>query len=399
MADLQADQDNFLNHLAQTNQNPFLIDVAKAEGIYIWDKSGKRYMDMIAGVAVNNIGHRHPKVIHAIKEQVDKYLHVMVYGEYVQEAQNRLATNLLQILPRQLNCSYIVNSGTEANEGALKLAKRYTGRHQIISFKGSYHGSTHGSLSVSGNETKKAPFRPLLPGVTFIDFNNSEQLSAITEETAAVIIETVQGDAGVRIPDKSFLANLRDRCTQTGTLLIFDEIQAGIGRTGKMFAFEHFDVIPDILTLGKALGGGMPIGAFISSKEIMSKLSHEPMLGHITTFGGHPVVCAAAAACLEVLHEENWISEADSKGQLLEDMLKGHNSINEIRRIGLMFAIDMKSAEHVQEVVDSCLKEGLISFWFLSHPNSFRLSPPISITTDETRKAGEIILKALDSIQ
>ena len=393
---LQDHKKKFLDSLAQTNETPYLIHADKAEGIYIWDKKGKRYTDMIAGVAVNNIGHRHPKIVQAIKNQVDQYLHVMVYGEYVQDAQLDLTDQLTKLLPNALNCTYVVNSGTEANEGALKLAKRYTGKHEIVSFTGSYHGSTHGSLSVSGNETKKAAFRPLLPGVSFIDFNSIEQLGAINSKTAAVIIETIQGDAGVRIPSIEFLKALRVKCTETGALLIFDEIQAGIGRTGKMFAFEHYNVVPDILTLGKALGGGMPIGAFISSKEIMSKLTHEPMLGHITTFGGHPVVCAAAAACLEVLQEENWIAEADKKGQLLVDMLSNNPEIKEIRRIGLMFAIDMASFDRVKLVVDRCLELGLISFWFLSHPYSFRLSPPLSITEQEMKAAGEIILRAIE---
>ncbi|MFT4600472.1 MAG: acetylornithine/N-succinyldiaminopimelate aminotransferase [Arenicella sp.] len=394
---LQEDDTNqFLNSLAQTNDTPYLIDVDKAQGIYIWDKKGKRYSDMIAGVAVNNIGHRHPKVITAIQEQIDRHLHVMVYGEFIQDSQLKLAKELQKILPSSLNCNYIVNSGTEANEGALKLAKRHTGRHKIVAFEGSYHGSTHGSLSVSGNENKKAAFRPLLPGVNFIDFNETSQLDQIDSSIAAVIVETIQGDAGVRIPDKPYLKALRARCSEVGAMLIFDEIQAGIGRTGKMFAFEHYDVIPDILTLGKGLGGGMPIGAFISSKEIMSNLTHEPMLGHITTFGGHPVICSAAAACLEVLNEENWISEADNKGQILEDMLSANSEITEIRRIGLMFAIDMESFDRVKLIVDRCLELGLISFWFLSHPHSFRLSPPLSITEDQMKEAGDIILKAIE---
>jgi acetylornithine/N-succinyldiaminopimelate aminotransferase len=388
-------QNKFLESLAQTNDAPYLIHVDKAEGLYIQDKSGKKYMDMIAGVAVNNIGHRHPKVIRAIHEQVDKYLHVMVYGEFVQDSQLALSDKLNSFLPPSLNCTYVVNSGTEANEGALKLAKRYTGRTQIVSFKGSYHGSTHGSLSVSGNEIKKTAFRPLLPDIKFIEFNNPLDLEQISEKTAAVIVETIQGDAGVRIPTQQYMMALRKRCSETGALLILDEIQCGIGRTGSMFAFEQFDIIPDILTVGKALGGGMPIGAFISSKKIMSKLTYEPMLGHITTFGGHPVICAAAAACLEVLNEENWIAEADIKGQILENMLISHPEIKEIRRAGLMFAIDMESTERVAKVVNKCLEYGLISFWFLSHPDSFRLSPPLSITEDEIKKAGEIILKAI----
>ena len=379
----------------QTNQSPYLIDVDKAEGIYIWDKAGKRYMDMIAGVAVTNIGHRHPYVIEAIKTQLDKHLHVMVYGEYIQDSQLALARNLASILPATLNCSYVVNSGTEANEAALKLAKRFTGRSNIVSCKGSYHGNTHGSMSASWNEIKKAPFRPLLPGITFFELNNIASLDVITKETAGVILETIQGDAGVRKPTPEFMTALRKKCDETGALLIFDEVQVGIGRTGKMFAFEHYNIVPDILTLGKALGGGMPIGAFISSQKMMHELTHNPMLGHITTFGGHPVICAAANACLDVLKKENWIAEAESKGALLEKMLKTSAEVKEIRRAGLLFAIEMSSAERVQQIVERCLQKGLIGFWFLSCPDSFRLSPPLSITTEEINQAGAIILEAI----
>ena len=397
MADQAEDHiDKFKSILAQTNESPYLIHVDRADGIYIYDKSGKKYLDMIAGVAINNIGHRHPEVINAIKKQADQYLHVMVYGEFIQDEQLALAENLTPLLPDSLNSVYVVNSGTEANEGAIKLAKRYTGRYEIISMKGAYHGSTQGSLSISGNEIKKTAFRPLIPGVKFIRFNHPNDLGHITDKTAAVILETVQGDAGVRIPDKSYLQAIRKKCNETGTLLIFDEIQAGIGRTGKMFAFEHFDVVPDILTLGKALGGGMPIGAFVANQSLMSALKKDPMLGHITSFGGHPVICAAANACLRVLQKENWIADSDAKGKVLEDMLKDHPEISEIRRIGLMFAIDMASFERVKKVVDKCLEMGLISFWFLSVPNSFRLSPPLSISEEEIRKAGEIILNAIE---
>ena len=385
----------FLNLQGQTNQSPYLIDVEKAEGIYIWDKSGKRYMDMIAGVAVNNIGHRHPKVIAAIQEQLEKHLHVMVYGEYIQDAQLALAKNLASILPENLNCSYIVNSGTEANEAAIKLAKRYTGRQEIISCKNSYHGSTHGSLSVTGNEEKQSSFKPLLPNVQFIEFNNIDSLEIITNKTACVIIETIQGDAGLIKPTQEFITALREKCTATGTLLIFDEVQVGMGRTGKFFAFEHYNIIPDILTLGKALGGGMPIGAFISSKEMMHSLTHNPMLGHITTFGGHPINCAAANACINVLKEENWIAEAEIKGQLLEDIIAQSDQVTEIRRAGLFLAIELASEEKVAEVVVNCLDKGLIGFWFLSTPTAFRLSPPLSITEEEIKKAGEIILDSL----
>lgn len=391
-------KNTFLKHQGQTNQSPYLIDVERAEGIYIWDKSGKRYMDMIAGVAVNNIGHRNPTVVQAIKDQVDKHLHVMVYGEFIQDSQIALAENLKSVLPDSLDCSYIVNSGTEANEAALKLAKRYTGRTEIIAFKGSYHGSTHGSMSISGNETKKAPFRPLLPAVKLIRFMNEADLNLITTETAGVIVEPIQGDAGVRIPSKTYLQALRKKCSEVGAQLIFDEVQTGIGRTGTLFAFERFDVIPDILTLGKALGGGMPIGAFISSYEKMYTLTHQPMLGHITTFGGHPVVCAAANACLDVLKAENWIQEVEGKGAYLEDRMIKHPKVQEIRRAGLMFAIDLGSFDEVKQVVDYCLEKGLIGFWFLSCPNSFRLSPPISITQTEIEDAGKIIMEALDQL-
>ncbi len=387
--------DTFLNLQGQTNQSPYLIDVEKAEGIYIWDKAGKRYIDMISGVAVNNIGHRHPKVIDAIQKQLNKHLHVMVYGEYIQDSQLDLAENLASILPENLSCSYIVNSGTEANEAAIKLAKRYTGKQEIISCKNSYHGSTHGSLSVTGNDEKQSSFKPLLPNIQFIEFNNVASLNIITENSACVIIETIQGDAGLVKPTQEFITTLRDRCTETGTLLIFDEVQVGMGRTGKMFAFEHYNIIPDILTLGKALGGGMPIGAFISSKEIMHSLTHNPMLGHITTFGGHPINCAAANACINVLKEENWVAEAEQKGQLLANILSQSSEIKEIRRTGLFFAVEMESAEKVAQVVEKCLEKGLIGFWFLSTPTAFRLSPPLSITKEEIKIAGDLILESL----
>lgn len=386
----------FLEMQGQTNESPYLIDVEKAEGIYIWDKAGKRYMDMIAGVAVNNIGHRHPEVIGAIKKQLDKHLHVMVYGEYLQDAQLDLAKNLASILPKSLSCSYIVNSGTEANEAAIKLAKRFTGRQEIISCKNSYHGSTHGSLSVTGNVEKQSSFKPLLPKVQFIEFNNIASLNIITNKSACVIIETIQGDAGLIAPTQEFITALREKCTATGALLIFDEVQVGMGRTGKFFAFEHYNIVPDILTLGKALGGGMPIGAFISSKEIMHSLTHNPMLGHITTFGGHPINCAAANACINVLKEESWIADADKKGQLLEHIIAQSEHVKEIRRAGLFLAVDLGSQEKVAQVVTKCLEKGVIGFWFLSTPTAFRLSPPLSITEEEIREAGEIILSCIE---
>lgn len=385
----------FLKKLGQTSPFPFLIDVDYAEGIYIYDKSGKAYMDMISGVAVNNIGHRHPKVIEALKAQLDKHLHVMVYGEFIQDSENALAEKLTAILPENLNCVYAVNSGTEANEAALKLAKRVTGRTELISFRGSYHGSTHGSMSVSGNEVKKLAFRPLLPDVHFLQFNKIEDLERITSRTAGVIVETIQGDAGVRVPDTEFLQALRKKCDETGAQLIFDEIQVGFGRTGRNFAFEHFGVVPDILTLGKALGGGMSIGALISSYEKMNLFTFDPMLGHITTFGGHPMNCAAAAAAVDVLVNEINLQEVERLGALLETMIAQSHEIKAVRRKGMLFAFDMESSERVARVVDKCLEKGLITFWFLSHPYSFRLSPPLNITEEEIRKAGELILAAI----
>lgn len=390
---------DFLNYQGQTSPFPFLLEVDRAEGIFIFNKSGKAYMDMIAGVAVNNIGHNHPKVVKALKEQIDHHLHVMVYGEFIQDAQLNFARKLASVLPVKLNCVYTVNSGTEAIEAALKLAKRVTGRTELVAFRGSYHGSTHGAMSVSGNEVKKQAFRPLLPDVRFLIHNKMEDLDQITERTAGVIIETVQGDAGVRIPDAEFLKALRDRCDEVGAMLIFDEIQCGMGRTGKLFAFEHFGVVPDVLALGKAIGGGMPIGVLVSSQENLKEFTYDPMLGHITTFGGHPVICAAAQACLEVFETEINFDEVERLGALLEALISTSTEIKAVRRIGMMFAFDMESAERVEKVVLKCMEMGLISFWFLSHPYSFRLSPPLNITEQEIRLAASIILEAIESTQ
>jgi len=384
-------------NLANTNQHPYRIDVSHAEGIYVYDKMGKKYVDFISGISVSNIGHRHPHVISAIKNQLDKYMHVMVFGEFHQDPQVDLAKKLASLLPTNLDCTYFVNSGTEANEAALKLAKRYTGRRKIISCRGAYHGSTHGSLSVSGNETKKEKFRPLLPEVYFIQFNNSDDLKWIDETTACVIIEPIQGDAGVRVPSLEYMKALRKKCTETGTLLIFDEIQTGFGRTGKLFAFEHFDVVPDILTIAKGLGGGMPIGAFVSSQEIMHILTHNPPLGHITTFGGHPVNCASALANIEVLTSGTILSDVERKGALIESLLDKTHVI-EIRRKGLFFAIEMSDADKVQRVVNGCKDAGLLSFWFLSCPESFRIAPPLIATDAEIMEAVGIINSVLSTL-
>jgi acetylornithine/succinyldiaminopimelate/putrescine aminotransferase len=392
---MNLDQDIFLNKLAQTSPFPFLIPVERAEGIYVYSPDGKRYADLISGIGVSVIGHRHPKVIKAIKDQLDKHLHVMVYGEYIQSTSNLLAQKITSLLPDNLNCCYFVNSGAEANEGALKVAKRYTGRTEIISCRGSYHGSTHGALSVSGNEVKKRAFRPLLPDVRFIEFGDINGLAHITERTACVIMETIQGDAGVRIPSEEYLRAVRARCNYTGTILILDEIQCGMGRTGKLFAFQHFGVVPDILTVAKAFGGGLPIGAFISDKEIMKTLTHDPMLGHITTFGGNPVCCASALATLTVLEEENLIAGVEEKGRLFEKHLQ-HPEIKELRRKGLLFAVDFSSADKVSAIVNQCKADGVICYWFLSHPESFRIAPPLTISEKEIKESCDIILNAIN---
>ncbi|MCT4580557.1 MAG: aspartate aminotransferase family protein [Flavobacteriales bacterium] len=384
-------------HLAQTSQTPFEIDVDYADGIYIYDKEGKRYADLISGISVSNLGHNNRRIKKAIQDQVDKYLHVMVYGEYKQNPQQNLANLLAEVLPEQLNSTFFVNSGTEANEAALKLAKRVTGRTEIVSCHRSYHGSTHGALSVTGNEQKKYHVRPLLPGVSFMEFNNEADLSLITDQTAAVIIEPIQGDAGVRIPSLSYMKALRKKCDETGAMLIFDEIQTGFGRTGKLFAFEHFDIVPDILTIAKAMGGGMPIGAFISAHKNMHELTYNPNLGHITTFGGHPVCCASAYENLRILTEGTLIDEVEEKGHLFETIIQ-HPSIIEIRRKGLFFAIEMDHPDTVQDIVLGCREKGVLSYWFLSNAESFRIAPPLTITLEEVRKTAAIIHEVIDTV-
>src|SRR5690554_341564 len=395
MQKLSPAAEKFKTLQGQTSPYPLLIEVEYAKGSYIYGKDGKEYLDLIAGVAVNNIGHNHPEVVKAIKQQVDKHLHVMVYGEFIQDAELEFAERLIDMLPPHLNMVYPVNSGTEANEAAIKLSKRITGRREIISCHGAYHGNTNGSLSLSDKEHKKKPFEPLLPEVKFIHFNSVEDVEKITTQTAGVFIETIQGDAGVRQASAEFLKALRKRCDETGAQLIFDEIQCGMGRSGKNFAFEHAGIAPDILTLGKALGGGMPIGALVSSQENLDLFSHDPILGHITTFGGHPVVCAAAAAGLKVLSEIDY-NEVEKIGQFIEDELLKHSLVKSIRRIGFMFAIDMEDAEVVYQIVMKCMDKGLISFWFLSHPDSFRLSPPLTLSMEEAKKAVDIIKTAIN---
>lgn len=380
----------FLDHVAQTSPFPLMIDVEKAEGSYIYDRDGKAYLDLISGIAVTNIGHRHPKVVKAIKDQLDRYMHVMAYGEFIQSPQNDLAHKLAELFPSPLNATYFVNSGAEAIEGAMKLAKRVTGRTQFVSCHKSYHGSTHGALSVSGNEIKKYRYRPLLPGVSFIKHNDLDDLKRITTETAGVIIELIQGDAGVRIADHNYVQALRKRCEKVGALLIVDEIQTGFGRTGKWFSFQHYDIVPDIVAIAKAFGGGMPLGAFISSQAHMKSLSADPILGHITTFGGHPVNCAAALANICAIEDEQMLQRVEEKGAFLAQKLN-HPSIVEIRRKGLMLALEFESATIVQHIVEACLDQGVIPFWFLSCPESFRLAPPLNISYKDLEKASKVI--------
>lgn len=387
----------FQNNLAQTSDSPLALEIIRAEGIYLFDSSRKQYMDLISGISVSNIGHRHPKVVNAIKEQTDKYLHLMVYGEYIQSPQVKLAGTLAELLPENLNNCYFVNSGSEAVEGALKLAKRFTGRKKIVSFTNAYHGSTHGSLSVIGNNSYQEPFGPLLPGIDRIPFNSIDSLDRITTETACVIVEPVQGEAGIIEGTLDFIVELRKKCSKTGTLLIFDEIQTGLGRTGSMFAFEKYNITPDILLLAKGLGGGMPIGAFISSREIMQTLMHNPVLGHITTFGGHPVSCSAALATIEVILKEKLISSIETKSKLFIELLGKNESISEIRASGLMIALQLDDFCHVKKVIDRCIENGVIVDWFLFNDSSIRIAPPLTITNEQIATACDVILNALET--
>lgn len=389
---------DFLKYQAQTTPHPLAMEVSHAEGCYVYDTNNKAYLDFVAGVSACSLGHRHPKVVSAIKEQLDKYLHVMVYGEYIQQAAVDLTKLLAAHLPKSLECTYLVNSGTEAIEGALKLARRATGRSQIIAAHHAYHGNTMGSMSVMGFEERKQAFRPLIPDVDFITFNEKDHLNQITPKTAAVILETIQGGAGFIEPYDHYLTKVRTRCDEVGALLILDEIQPGIGRTGKLFGFEHYDCIPDILVTGKGLGGGMPIGAFTSSKAMMHTLQDLPKLGHITTFGGHPVIAAAALATVKEITESNLMAEALEKEQLFRKLLV-HPLITEIRGRGLMLALMTPSAELANQVVLKAQNRGLILFWLLFEPKAIRLTPPLTITNAEIIEGCQVILQILDEIQ
>lgn len=384
----------FLAHVAQTSDFPLALEIENAKGVWLYGKE-KKYLDLISGIGVSNVGHCHPKVVEAIQNQAAKFMHLMVYGEYIYSPQVKLAEKICQLLPSNLDNCYFTNSGTEATEGALKLAKRYTGRTQIIACHQSYHGSSHGALSVMGNEKFKQNYRPLLPDIEFITFGSWSDIDKITAQTACVIMEVIQGEAGVVMACESYFKLLRKKCTETETLLIFDEIQTGFGRTGKMFAFEHYNIVPDILLVAKGMGGGMPIGAFISSKKIFEVLKNNPILGHITTFGGNPVCCAAALATIETIENEDLISKVDSKGELFIDLLK-HKSIKSIRQKGLMIAIEMSDFIFLKKVIDRCIENGIITDWFLHCDNSMRIAPPLVISKAEIRLSCEVIIESLD---
>jgi acetylornithine/succinyldiaminopimelate/putrescine aminotransferase len=388
----------FLNHVAQTSDAPLALEIERAEGVYLYDKDGKSYIDLIAGISVSSLGHSHPQIIEAINKQTNQYLHTLVYGEFILSPQVQLANLLQEHLPDSLDCTYFVNSGTEATEGALKLAKRYTGRPKIISCKKSYHGSTHGSLSLMSDPFFTAPFRPLLPEVHHIEFNDLIDLEMIDEQTACVIMETVRAEIGVMRPSNDYLKKVRERCNEVGALLILDEIQVGCGRTGTLFAFEQYGTVPDILLLAKAFGGGMPLGAFVASKKVMDSFTNNPFLGHITTFGGHPVCCAAGLASLKVLTEQKEIvNEVASKALLFKSKLK-HEAILEIRNAGLLMAVQLASFDQVLGVIHECLKNGLVTDWFLFNAEAVRIAPPLNITESEILKACKILLAAIDKV-
>ena len=387
----------FLQHNAQTSTAPLAIEMVKAEGCRLWDADGKEYIDLIGGISVCNVGHRHPRVLAAIREQLDKYLHIMVYGELVQSPQVQYASLLTEHLPSTLNSVYFTNSGTEATEGAMKLAKRVTGRTEILAFHHSYHGSTQGALSVMGDEYWRNAFRPLLPGVHHADYNSFEALEIITTNTACVIAETIQAEAGVNAPLKEWITALRNKCTATGTLLILDEIQCGFGRNGTLWAFEQFDMVPDILLLGKALGGGMPLGAFIADKQLMDALTDKPVLGHITTFGGHPVCCAAGMAAMQALLQEELISKVYQKEQLFRSLLH-HPKIKAVRSRGLMMAVEFENFEQNKQIIDACIAQGVFTDWFLFAAHSMRIAPPLTITDEEIRKSCSTILSVLNEL-
>mgnify|MGYP003672320893 FL=1 len=389
---------DYFKYQAQTSSHPLALEISHAKGSYIYDTQGKAHLDFVAGVSACSLGHCHPRVVTAIQEQAQKYMHVMVYGEYIQEPAVAYTKLLASLLPAPLETTYLVNSGTEAIEGALKLARRFTGRSQIIAAKHAYHGNTMGSLSIMGFEERKSAFRPLIPDVGFIQFNSEGDLLSITEKTAAVVLETIQGGAGFILPENGYLKKVRERCTAVGAMLILDEIQPGFGRTGKLFAFEHFDCIPDILVIGKGMAGGMPVGAFVASHNMMQSLIENPKLGHITTFGGNPVIAAACLATLQEITEGKLIQESLEKEVLFRNLLQ-HKLIKEIRGKGLMLALIMEKPEMANEVILKCAEKGLILFWLLFEPNAIRISPPLTISNQEISLGCSLILEVLDGLK
>ena len=388
---------DFFKYQAKTTPFASGFEVDFAKGSYIYGKDGKRYLDFAAGVSANTLGHSFPRVIQAIKDQAERHLHVMVYGEYAQEKPVELCRKLAGVLPDPLNTTYLVNSGTEAIEASMKLAKRYTGREEIIACKNAYHGNTQGSLSLAGREEKKRAFRPLLPMIDFIEFNSEEDLKKVTHKTAGVILETIQGASGFRLPKNDYLKKLKQRCEEVGALLILDEIQPGFGRTGKLFAFEHYNIVPDVLVMGKGMASGMPIGAFTASAEMMDSLSHHPTLGHITTFGGNPVVAAAALATLDELIESDLMNQIDEKECLFRELLV-HPKIKTVHGRGLMLAPELESEEYALKVAAKCMEKGLIVFWLMYSIQNLRITPPITITKHEIQEGCQIILEVLDEI-
>ena len=389
-------RESFSQHIAWTSDHPIGLTVERAEGPYLYLDDGRKIIDLISGIAVSSIGHRHPRVIEAIETQIRRHLHVMVYGEFVQDSQVRFATRLAGTLPKELQVIYFTMTGTEANEGALKLAKKFTGRSKLIAFENSYHGDTHGSLSVTGRSVYRQPFEPLLPNVEFLPFNDPDALATIDDQTACVITEPIQGEGGVRVPDREWLKALRKQCDQTGSLLIFDEVQTGFGRTGSLFAFQHFDVIPDILTLAKAMGGGMPLGAFVSRAEIMDVFRRDPPLSHVTTFGGHPVSCAAADAALNVIQDENLVERALQIEEKLRNRLD-HPAVAEIRGMGCLLGMELNDAASTRAVVSRCLENGVLLGWTLHSDSLVRIAPPLNIPFPVLEEAADTIVEALDS--
>ena len=391
----------FLEHVGQTSPSPMLVEVERAEGSFFYTPEGKRYFDLVAGVSVSNVGHANPEVVKAVQEQVGRYMHVMVYGEMVERPQVEYARCIAELLPGDLNCVYFVNSGAEAVEVALKLVKRYTGRTELMSMRRAYHGSTHGAMSMMGTpegEEWKSEFRPLLPDVKSINFNSFEDLQYITSRTAGVLCEVVQGEAGVRLPDVEWLRALRARCTEVGAMLIFDEIQTGMGRTGEMFAATKYGVQPDVVCMAKAFGGGMPLGGVAANKSVLDAFTHNPCLGHITTFGGHPVCCAAGLAALNYLVDNRVVESVEAKGALFEQRLKGHSKILEIRRSGLLLAVELGCSEYLYRLMEIFKEEGIMSDWFLYCDTAFRISPPLTISEAEIEECCEIIRRSLDRL-